>query len=69
MAKYAFVLGSIQIIASTAIFSGFELPVGNALGSNILEALGGQPGLVEIRAVDEVRRVKHKVELIKHHTK
>jgi hypothetical protein len=39
---------------STAIFTGFELPVGNALGSNLLEGvLGASPGLVEIRSVEE----------------
>ena len=55
LAKYAFVLGTAQILLCTAIFSGFELPVGNALGSNLLESfLNASPGLVEIRGVDEV---------------
>jgi len=54
LAKYAFILGSLQIAVSTAIFTGFELPVGNALGSNLLEGvLGASPGLVEIRSVLE----------------
>jgi Kef-type K+ transport system membrane component KefB len=37
-----------------SIGAGFELPVGNALGSNLLEGvLGASPGLVEIRSVLE----------------
>lgn len=51
-----------QILLCTTVFGGFELPVGNALGSNILEDfLGGSPGLVEIRSVDEVSVCVHEL--------
>eukprot|EP00240_Pyramimonas_obovata_P000968 CAMPEP_0118921988 /NCGR_PEP_ID=MMETSP1169-20130426/1082_1 /TAXON_ID=36882 /ORGANISM="Pyramimonas obovata, Strain CCMP722" /LENGTH=539 /DNA_ID=CAMNT_0006862801 /DNA_START=269 /DNA_END=1884 /DNA_ORIENTATION=- len=54
LAKYAFVLGSLQIIVSTACFTAFELPEGNSLGSKILEVgLGAPAGLVTIRSATE----------------
>ncbi|GFH24862.1 predicted protein, partial [Haematococcus lacustris] len=57
LAKYAFGLGTLQMIACTAIFSAFALPVGQGLGTRILEALAhASPSLVSIRSVDEVRR-------------
>ena len=54
LAKYAFGLGLLQIVASTAVFTAFELPVGNALGTQILTRfLGAAPELVDIRSLDE----------------
>jgi Kef-type K+ transport system membrane component KefB/voltage-gated potassium channel Kch len=54
LAKYAFGLGLLQIVASTAVFTAFELPVGNALGTQILTRfLGAAPELVDIRSIDE----------------
>ncbi|KAL6758236.1 Sodium/hydrogen exchanger family-domain-containing protein [Haematococcus lacustris] len=54
LAKYAFGLGTLQMIACTAIFSAFALPVGQGLGTRILEALAhASPSLVSIRSVDE----------------
>lgn len=54
LAKFAFVLGLIQILASTAVFTAFELPVGNAFGTQILTRfLGASPELVDIRSLDE----------------
>jgi len=54
LAKYAFGLGLAQILLSTAAFAAFELPVGNAFGSNLLMNLFGAPrDIVDIRTVDE----------------
>jgi Kef-type K+ transport system membrane component KefB/voltage-gated potassium channel Kch len=54
LAKYAFGLGLVQVLLSTAVFTAFELPVGNAVGTQILTRfLGAAPELVDIRSVDE----------------
>ena len=54
LAKYAFGLGLLQVLASTAVFTAFELPVGNAVGTQILtKFLGAAPELVNIRSLDE----------------
>jgi len=54
LAKYAFVLGGLQLLVSTACFTAIELPEGNALGSNFLETFLGAPeGLVTIRSSTE----------------
>ncbi len=54
LAKYAFGLGLVQVLLSTAVFTAFELPVGNAIGTQILtKFLGAAPELVNIRSLDE----------------
>ena len=54
LAKYAFGLGTLQMIVCTSAFSLFALPVGNGLGTNILEKVASAPAsLVSIRTVDE----------------
>lgn len=54
LAKYAFGLGTLQMIACTSAFSLFALPVGNGLGTFILEKVASAtPNLVSIRTVDE----------------
>lgn len=42
------------MVASTAAFTAFELPVGDAIGTRLLTTfLGAQPDLVNIRSLDE----------------
>lgn len=54
LAKFAFVLGTLQVAITTGAFTAFELPVGNGLGSDFLEwAFGSSPELVDIRSFDE----------------
>jgi Kef-type K+ transport system membrane component KefB len=54
LAKYAFGLGTLQMVACTLAFSMFALPVGNGLGTTILEKVASAPpSLVSIRSVDE----------------
>ena len=54
LAKYAFGLGLVQVLASTAVFTAFELPVGDAFGTRLLTTFfGAAPELVEIRSFDE----------------
>lgn len=54
LAKYAFVLGTVQVFMSTAVFTALELPVGKSLGSSLLSNyFGADPNLVSIRSVDE----------------
>lgn len=54
LAKYAFGLGLLQMVASTAVFTAFELPVGNAFGTQILTRfMGASPELVNIRSIEE----------------
>ena len=54
LAKYAFGLGLLQMVASTALFTAFELPVGNAVGTQLLTTLlHASPELVNIRSLDE----------------
>lgn len=54
LAKYAFGLGSIQVLLSTAIFSACALPVGRGLATIFLEQVANAPpNLVSIRSVDE----------------
>jgi Kef-type K+ transport system membrane component KefB len=44
----------VQVLLSTAVFTAFELPVGNAVGTQILtKFLGAAPELVNIRSLDE----------------
>lgn len=40
LAKYAFGLGVLQMLLCTAAFSLFSLPVGNGVGTQILEKVG-----------------------------
>eukprot|EP00854_Cymbomonas_tetramitiformis_P016207 gene16207-19234_t len=54
LAKFAFVLGTLQVVITTGTFTAFELPVGNGLGSDFLEwAFHASPELVDIRSFDE----------------
>ncbi|GFR52486.1 hypothetical protein Agub_g15056, partial [Astrephomene gubernaculifera] len=54
LAKYAFGLGSLQVILCTGIFTSFALPVGHGLGTLFLEEFAHAPHrLVSIRSVDE----------------
>lgn len=54
LAKYAFGLGSLQMLATTAAFTLFALPVGAGVGTQILVKLFHvSPELASIRSVDE----------------
>lgn len=54
LAKYAFGLGILQMLLCTAAFSLFSLPVGNGIGTQILEKVfQASPQLASIRSVDE----------------
>jgi Kef-type K+ transport system membrane component KefB len=56
LAKYAFGLGTLQMLLCTAIFSAFALPLGHGVGTQLLEWLAhAPPSLVSIRSIDEVR--------------
>lgn len=55
LAKFAFGLGTLQMVFCTAIFTAFALPAGQGLGTKVLESLAHAPhNLVSIRSVDEV---------------
>mmetsp|Transcript_27448 Transcript_27448/g.69813 ORF Transcript_27448/g.69813 Transcript_27448/m.69813 type:complete len:942 (-) Transcript_27448:1022-3847(-) len=54
LAKYAFGLGTLQVVLCTGIFTAFALPAGSGLGTHILESVAHAPhSLVSIRSVDE----------------
>eukprot|EP00898_Chlorokybus_atmophyticus_P007421 jgi/Chlat1/7680/Chrsp64S07175 len=54
LAKYAFGLGVLQILACTLIFTLFESPPNAAIGTQILQLLfHATPDLVNIRTIDE----------------
>lgn len=54
LAKFAFGLGSIQVLLCTALFSACALPVGRGLATIFLEQVANAPpNLVSIRSVDE----------------
>eukprot|EP00879_Flechtneria_rotunda_P030712 GHRR01033383.1.p1 GENE.GHRR01033383.1~~GHRR01033383.1.p1 ORF type:complete len:471 (+),score=170.75 GHRR01033383.1:295-1707(+) len=54
LAKYAFGMGSLQVILSTLLFTAVALPAGFGLGTWFLEHVcGAPPSLVSIRTVDE----------------
>eukprot|EP00199_Chlamydomonas_sp_CCMP681_P001509 CAMPEP_0119110844 /NCGR_PEP_ID=MMETSP1180-20130426/32455_1 /TAXON_ID=3052 ORGANISM="Chlamydomonas cf sp, Strain CCMP681" /NCGR_SAMPLE_ID=MMETSP1180 /ASSEMBLY_ACC=CAM_ASM_000741 /LENGTH=840 /DNA_ID=CAMNT_0007097455 /DNA_START=229 /DNA_END=2751 /DNA_ORIENTATION=+ len=54
LAKFAFGLGTLQIVICTSIFTCFALPAGQGLGTHILEQLAhASPNLVSIRTIDE----------------
>jgi hypothetical protein len=55
LSKYAFGMGSLQVILSTLLFTAVALPVGSGLGTWFLEVVcHAPPSLVSIRTVDEV---------------
>ena len=54
LAKYAFGLGTLQMVLCTLAFTLFALPVGNGIGTQILVKIFHAPsGLAAIRTVDE----------------
>ncbi|KAK9810162.1 hypothetical protein WJX72_005895 [[Myrmecia] bisecta] len=54
LAKYAFGLGTLQMLLCTAAFTVFALPVGNGVGTQILiKIFHASPQLASIRTVDE----------------
>ncbi len=54
LAKFAFGLGSLQMLLCTLAFTLFALPVGNGIGTQILVKIFHAPGgLAAIRTVDE----------------
>ncbi|KAG2451237.1 hypothetical protein HYH02_003844 [Chlamydomonas schloesseri] len=54
LAKYAFGLGSLQVLFCTGIFTAFALPAGHSIGTIFLEQVAHAPHrLVSIRSVDE----------------
>jgi hypothetical protein len=56
LAKYAFGMGSLQVIITTLLFTAVALPAGSGLGTWFLEKVcNAEPSLVSIRSVDEVR--------------
>ena len=56
LAKYAFGMGSLQVIITTLLFTAVALPAGSGLGTWFLEKVcNAPPSLVSIRTVDEVR--------------
>lgn len=57
LAKYAFGMGSLQVIITTLLFTAVALPAGSGLGTWFLEKVcHADPALVSIRTVDEVGR-------------
>ena len=55
LAKYAFGMGTLQVIGCTGIFALCALPVGQGVATQVLEVVAGAPqSLVSIRTVDEV---------------
>lgn len=58
LAKYAFGMGTLQMVFCTGAFCLAGLPVGQGLVTQFLEDFGhASHNLVSIRTVDEVRRV------------
>ncbi len=58
LAKYAFGMGSLQVIITTLLFTAVALPAGSGLGTWFLEKVcNAPPSLVSIRTVDEVRQI------------
>lgn len=56
LSKYAFGMGSLQVIITTLLFTAVALPAGAGLGTWFLEKVcNAPPSLVSIRTVDEVR--------------
>lgn len=54
LAKFAFGLGTLQMLLCTLAFTLFALPVGNGIGTQILVKIFHAPGgLAAIRTVDE----------------
>jgi Kef-type K+ transport system membrane component KefB len=54
LAKYAFGMGSLQMLISTIAFTLFALPLGNGIGTLFLERISDAPdALVTIRSIDE----------------
>ena len=54
LAKYAFGLGSLQMLLTTSAFTLFALPVGQGVGTQILvKVFHVSPQLASIRSVDE----------------
>ena len=54
LAKYAFGMGSLQVLITGLVFVGFALPAGSSLGTKFLEVVcGAPPSLVSIRSFDE----------------
>ncbi|KAG2435789.1 hypothetical protein HXX76_006985 [Chlamydomonas incerta] len=54
LAKYAFGIGSLQVLLCTGIFTAFALPAGHSIGTIFLEQVAHAPHrLVSIRSVDE----------------
>ena len=54
LAKYAFGMGSLQMLISTAAFTAFALPLGAGIGTLFLERVSDAPEtLVTIRSIDE----------------
>jgi Kef-type K+ transport system membrane component KefB/voltage-gated potassium channel Kch len=54
LAKYAFGLGSLQVLLTTAIFACMGLPIGHGLGTEILvRFFHASPDLAAIRTLDE----------------
>jgi hypothetical protein len=55
LAKFAFGMGTLQVVGTTLLFTGFALPAGRSWGTVFLEAVAhAPPSLVSIRTVDEV---------------
>lgn len=54
LAKFAFGLGTLQMLLCTLAFTLFALPVGNSIGTQILvKVFHASPDLAAIRTVDE----------------
>ena len=54
LAKYAFGLGSLQMLLTTLAFTLFALPVGHGVGTVILEQVFHAPSrIASIRTIDE----------------
>ena len=54
LAKYAFGLGSLQMLLTTLAFTLFALPVGHGIGTVILEQVFHAPSrIASIRTIDE----------------
>lgn len=54
LAKYAFGLGTLQMVITTGVFTAFALPVGHGIGTQIMVNVFHAPmGLASIRSVDE----------------
>lgn len=65
LSKYAFGMGSLQVIITTLLFTAVALPAGSGLGTWFLEKVcHAPPSLVSIRTVDEVRAPSTQTHLV-----